>query len=449
MSRYAPFDPTNPYQRRRSPYAPLEEDEEEQSPLMRNAVAQNAGGYGKYGGGQFAQNLAVNALANKSLTGDEEAPASTSKYATAGNASWLTAAPEASGAEPFSTTPENRGPREETPISKNELPRVDEHVSRGESKYSAAWEAAAKKQEEIDKLHKKLNSFGGGLLTALVPGVTTGMRSDLAQLRAEHRDLEQQAMYQDNRRGGEIVPRSEKVIIGPDGKRQIVALTRDGRQVNVGQAPEDPRVESARVKQQNQEKAMTSPADVQGLKYYWDPEEKTYKPLSTKGKESILDVDNPEVPPPAEKPIQFPVPHEGKAGTIHNLPENVPSYIDATGKIQKNPNYVAPADRKPGGAGEKEDPIEKRAAAAAQAAMQKALFAAPDDQVGAQGIYDNTYAAVKRTLSRGKGGELAPETEPGTKKNFRDKKTKRIVPHYLDKKGKWQPIVGPVASHQQ
>src|ERR1035437_7831298 len=51
-----------------------------------------------------------------------------------GNADWMTQAPEAAGAAPFSTTPENAAPRPTQPMAKSEIPTVGDSPSEASQK---------------------------------------------------------------------------------------------------------------------------------------------------------------------------------------------------------------------------------------------------------------------------------------------------------------------------
>lgn len=212
----------NAYQ---SPYAVPDPEEEGQSPLMRQAMAQNMGAADQgYGGGA---GLVAEALqgdpGDPGDTGIEPVPApiDESKYASAtgtadpgqsreggGSMSWMTDAPEASGAAPFSTTPENRAPRSSDPITKADLPKTEESPSEPSPLEKAMAERARKSRAKvdeydakIDKLNDKLGSWGVGLSRMGFPGLARGDQMQMHALQTQRRNYESDAMAAENRKG--------------------------------------------------------------------------------------------------------------------------------------------------------------------------------------------------------------------------------------------------------
>lgn len=474
-SVYAPLNQPDPYaqQRRRSMYAPLdvpdEEGDDQQSPLMRSAMANLPSG-GQHGGGVglgYAQDLAAN---QDATTNEGDDAPKGSKYDAPGEGpggggagsdptakalaemtppsgsggagnpldidsggsrdpvhymKWSQTAPEAAGTEKFSTTPENRQPRDQTPITKDGLPRIGDEAK--ESKYrSPSWDERDRKIADRDKKQKFLGSVWGGLLTALAPSVTAGMRNDVRQLDSEARQAGDQGRYDDNRKGAEYAARNARML--------------DVANIRAKSATDAAGIRTEAIKARGGA-IDKGTIDVHGHKVFFNPvtgqNEIQSSPDIPGETMNPLDTDNINAPAlrPAVKgqPFEFPVPGEGKAQTYHNIPENVPSYIGKDGKRIKNPDYIPPLDRKPAPP-DKMDPDEKKADAAGKAA-RAAVYAAKGSASEAQAAYD---AAHDESLANRKTGIV----HEGDLQNFPDKVTGAMVPHRMSSKGKWVAVVG-------
>lgn len=233
--------------RRRSPYSSPEEDqvpdlsiyserpeEEEQSPLMRNAMAQNeAAGNRGYGGGAGDVYDALTAADLKSNYGPEQGPSpeAVSRYTAppdepdvvadpaqategGGSMSWVNEAPEAAGAASFSTTPRNAPPRSEEPIRNTDVPKVGDGPSeksqnKGNPTRNPFQDAVDRTDAKIEKLREKMGGAGAFLGTLLNPHTQQLYRDQMNALLAQRKNFAADAAMYEDKRGANALARAK------------------------------------------------------------------------------------------------------------------------------------------------------------------------------------------------------------------------------------------------
>lgn len=355
---------------------------------------------------------------------------------------WLDVAPEAAGAAPFSTTPQNATPRLTQPIAKDEIQTIGDgpsEASQNGMKRSPRW-------DEIDRLDKKIEkqnnpgfwgSLGRGALAMQSPGAYGALVGGQgAALQKQRADLVQEAQYEDNRRG--LQPQGKPTVV-PDryGGYNYMQANRMGQQTIIGPAP-DPNA-NAKIRAQGllaygkaRSAAMEkSYVDAKGQRWYVDPqtgEPTLYQTKGTPAQGSPLDADNPAAQSPYSSPTApttpiFPVPGqdtaashysqaENDAGDVTTLKNGVP--IDTYKHLGKT------REPKP----TPEDPNEKRASMAGEAAMQ-AYLKDPTSDPGAknpQEAYASGYAAAGGATKQ-LPGSFGVQHPKGEEKPFRNKAT--------------------------
>jgi hypothetical protein len=168
---------------------------------------------------------------------------------------WVHHAPEAAGTESFSTTPQNQTPRSTTPITKDELPRIDK------TETSSKWDNVRSIDEQIKAL-------------AARPG---DMRYDrkMTTLFRERAAAYNDAVYQDNRRASEPVG---KAYAGKDehGNPVWIQSLKGGATRILGPRDEDARVTAAKIKAERDDRRARArekgELDVEGHKWFVNPE---------------------------------------------------------------------------------------------------------------------------------------------------------------------------------
>ena len=199
-------------QPRRSPYAPPQQDDDE-PPRSPYDTIDNPGGdasdyeqpiSGDQGGAAPLEDLgtggeppaapasgfaspyesAAPAAARPESDIAADATPATSKYQTAPAVDWATQAPEAAGyVDGFSTSPENRQPRSQEPISKYDIPKIGDSPSEPPPQQptrSKAWQAVDDTKAKIDAIHQKLTGFGAAFAAVQAPGLIRMLQGEEA-----------------------------------------------------------------------------------------------------------------------------------------------------------------------------------------------------------------------------------------------------------------------------
>ena len=467
-------------QPRRSPYAPPTQDDDEQPRSMYDTL-DNPGGdasdyeqpiSGDQGGAAPLEDLG---------TGEDSAPAApasgfaspyesaapaaarpesdiaadatpaTSKYETSPNVDWATQAPEAAGTDGFSTSPENRQPRSQEPISKYDIPKIGDSASEPppQPQRSKAWQAVDDKKAQIDAIHKKLTGFGAAIAAVQSPSLIHMMQGEESSLRGEMRDLIGQAQYDDNRRG--MVPHGKPFTVVEDGVPTMYQYLANGQKVKVGQAPLPAAAQAALIRNQRAKRLQSAlkegKVNDQGELEYLDPETGEPKIYQRPGKGSVLDTDNPDAPAPA--PI---TPHFGGAAPKGEWSKET----DDAGNVTAV-NMQTKEVRKLGKIGKskeqpvREDPVEKRASLAAES-QQRAYEKDPDNPAWKrQGIQSGADAYAYGYKSAGGAklalpGDFAQKYPPGTERPVMNNKTGKTQIWVSDGK-KFVPKPSLVSSH--
>lgn len=439
-----------------SPY--FQDDDEQQSPTVRMAMARahrNAG-YGM--GGAQADALAdldaarqgrakplVSKYAGPAETADDHQgedagettagrPAGESPYLVADNASWTKTAPEAAGSEGFSTTPENRPPRSSQPIEKADVPRINSEASASPSR----WDAVHAKDAEIAKAQKKLSGFGAGALAMLAPGVIRMMTANLQGMRQDRDDLAREAAYFDDQKGAH-----QKFI---EEQRTARANARAAAQV------EAQKQKNAQDERHQTSIKNTGRVDENGRFVYIDPDTGAWRePAPMPGKVSPLDVDNPEAPAPKPYLPTFAKPKEaGGAGTWHESTDdagNVTAYNPVTGE-RKSLGKIGKTTVHP----EHESPDEKEAAEIEKEARTAGRQARAEWLKDKTNTIDKPQAAIDQGADEAyrKAYKIAGGTKPqkGETRKVRNDKTGAVETWTFDgKKFNPPPHVGMAPSH--
>jgi hypothetical protein len=356
---------------------------------------------------------------------------------------WLNVAPEAAGAAPFSTTPENASPRQTQPIAKDELQTIGD----GPSEASQSGAKRSPKWDEIDRLDKKIEKqnnpgfwagLGRGALAMQSPGAYGALVGGQgAALQKQRADLMQEAQYEDNRRG--LQPVGKPTVV-PDryGGYNYMQANRLGQQTIIGPAP-DPNA-NAKIRAQGllaygkaRSTAMEkSYVDAKGQRWYVDPqtgEPTLYQTKGTPAQGNVMDADNPGSqspysPPTASTTPIFPAPGgaEAKGDEITKTETDAQGNVTGItrlGTLKKLGRIGQPKDQPV-----REDPSERRASMAGEAAMQ-AFLKDPTSDPGAknpQEAYAHGYAAGGGTTKQ-LPGSFGVQHPKGEEKPFRNKAT--------------------------
>jgi hypothetical protein len=282
-----------------SPYAPPEE--EERSPVMQAA------------------------LAKRRRRPAQPARPATSPYSAP---DWHSTAPEAAGSESFSTTPENRPPRSQEPITRSDVPRAEKTAAPAapevKPERSEAWKAVDRKSAELEELNQKLSDPKIGMYSMLAPNAVRQLETRAQHTRAEREELRRQAQYDDDLKGRKPHGRPVRVDEG-NGKFGWYQQYANGTQQRIGDAPVDSRIAVAQAKEQAIKN--TGRVDETGRFVYVDPDTHQWtEPGPLPGKPAqgnVLDADNPAATSLYSPPVAGGTPRFGKKAESATSPRAV------------------------------------------------------------------------------------------------------------------------------
>jgi hypothetical protein len=263
-------------------------------------------------------------------------------------------------------------------------------VSRGTSPPpgTAARMRLAQAEKDLDDETEK----AGGMLGLAFPGLTSRR---VAMKNAKVERLRSEVAYEENRRGAEAAAKNaallERAKIRAAGQEKDAELRRNAK-----------------------------PFSAEGKMWIdrGQGSEPYLKPSTPK------EIAGPPVPGASMQATipgeQFAAEPKEKEGKIHSVAEG---YVDEKNVFHRTAT-------KP----EKEDPVEKRAATAANTAYSAWLRDHMDDQAGAEQAYSSAYTAARKVGINAREG-IAPETPP-KRKNYRNNQTGQLEPFVWDDKAR-------------